>query len=316
LLWSLLLAASSMLRPAFSSTSVFTHRRGRLPIPVSMSRMSQPSTTEHVYGRSPEEHARLTLQARILRPYTERFFRAAGLVPGMRVLDIGSGIGDVAMLAAEIVGPNGRVVGIDKDPSFLEHARRRAEENGCAPWVTFEQAEVDAFTASDRFDALVGRYILLYLRDPAATLARLLQSVKPGGIVVCHEVDLTDPHPSYPPCPLWDQGYKLVSEAFTCAGAPVTFGRKFGSAFLRAGLPFPTIVSEGTVGGGPGSHMYPWLAATVKSLAPRLAELRLSLPRELEPLETLAARLEQEAIRLGSQVMASIQFGAWARKPL
>jgi hypothetical protein len=62
--------------------------------------------------------------------------------------------------------------------------------------------------------------------------------------------------------------------------------------------------------------MYPWLAATVKSLAPRLAELRLSLPPELEPLETLAARLEQEAIRLGGQVMASIQFGAWARKPL
>jgi len=62
--------------------------------------------------------------------------------------------------------------------------------------------------------------------------------------------------------------------------------------------------------------MYPWLATTVKSLAPRLAELRLSLPRELEPLDTLAVRLEQEAIRLGSQVMASIQFGAWARKPL
>jgi hypothetical protein len=134
--------------------------------------------------------------------------------------------------------------------------------------------------------------------------------------VVCHEVDLTDPHPSHPPCPLWDQGYRLVSEAFEVAGAPVTFGRKLGSAFLRAGLPFPTIVSEGTVGGGPGSHMYPWLAATVKSLAPRLKELRLSLPAELEPLETLAARLEQQAIRLGSQVMASIQFGAWARKPL
>jgi SAM-dependent methyltransferase len=234
----------------------------------------------------------------------------------MRVLDIGSGIGDVAMLAAEIVGPNGRVVGIDKDPSFLDIARRRAADNGCAPWVTFEQAEVDAFATSDRFDALVGRYILLYLPDPVATLTRLLQSVKSGGIVVCHEVDLTDSHPSYPPCPLWDRGYKLVSQAFTSAGAPVTFGRKLGNAFLGAGLPFPTIVSEGTVGGGPGSHMYPWLAATVKSLAPRLAELRLSLPRELEPLETLAARLEQEAIRLGSQVMASIQFGAWARKPL
>jgi SAM-dependent methyltransferase len=234
----------------------------------------------------------------------------------MRVLDIGSGIGDVALLAGEIVGPNGSVVGIDKDPSFLEHARRRAEETGCAPWVTFERAEVDTFTTSDRFDALVGRYILLYLPDAAGTLARLLQSVKPGGVVVFHEVDLTDAHPSYPPCPLWDQGYQLVSEAFTVAGAPLTFGRKLGSAFLRAGLPFPTIISEGTVGGGPGSHMYPWLAATVKSLAPRLAELRLSLPDDLEPLDTLAARLEQQAVRLGSQVMASIQFGAWARKPL
>src|SRR4030095_15790859 len=119
-----------------------------------MSRMSQPSTTEHVYGRSPEEHARLALQARILRPYTERFFRAAGLAPGMRVLDIGSGIGDVAMLAAEIVGPNGRVVGIDRDPSFLETARRRAEGNGCAPWVTFEQGKDDEFTTRQRFGAL------------------------------------------------------------------------------------------------------------------------------------------------------------------
>ena len=279
-----------------------------------MSRMSHPSTPEHVYGRSPEEHARLTLQARILRPYTERFFRAAGLVPGMRVLDIGSGIGDVAMLAAEIVGPNGRVVGIDKDSSFLEHARRRAVENGCAPWVTFEQAEVDGFTTSDRFDALVGRYILLYLPDAAATLARLLQSVKPGGIVVCHEVDLTDPHPSYPPCPLWDRGYKLVSEAFTCRCARHV--RQKVRKRASRGITVPDHRQRRH--GGRRS----WLAHVSvarrdgEEPAPRLAELRLSLPRELEPLETLAARLEQEAIRLGSQVMASIQFGAWARKPL
>ena len=64
------------------------------------------------------------LQSRILRPYTEKFFRAAGLSPGMRVLDVGSGMGDVALLVADIVGPSGSVLGIDRDPTALEKARK------------------------------------------------------------------------------------------------------------------------------------------------------------------------------------------------
>jgi ubiquinone/menaquinone biosynthesis C-methylase UbiE len=70
--------------------------------------MSTPSN--YVLGHSNEEYERLVLQARILRPYTEKFFRAAGVTPGMRVLDLGSGVGDVALLAADIVGPAPRHV--------------------------------------------------------------------------------------------------------------------------------------------------------------------------------------------------------------
>src|SRR3982751_5267309 len=94
----------------------------------------------YVLGDSLHEYERLTLQARILRPYTEKFFRAAGLVPGMRVLDIGSGMGDVALLAADMVGPGGSVVGIDRDVKVLDHARRRSVEHGCSSWVSFEEA--------------------------------------------------------------------------------------------------------------------------------------------------------------------------------
>jgi SAM-dependent methyltransferase len=281
-----------------------------------MTPMSASSTTDYVLGRSPDEYARLTLQARILRPYTEKFFRTAGLEPGMRVLDIGSGMGDVAMLAADIVGPSGAVVGIDKDPAVVENARRRMVEYGCSPWVRFESVDIDAFRTTDLFDAVVGRYVLLYLPHAAATIRRLLNSVKPGGIVVFHDLDLSDPHPSYPACALWDQACHLVSGAFERAGTPLVFGRRLGETFVRAGLPFPTIAREGGVGGGRGSYIYRWLAGTVMSVTPRLAGLGLSLPPDLAPLETLDARLEEEVVRLGSQVAGPLQFAAWTRKPL
>jgi SAM-dependent methyltransferase len=270
--------------------------------------------SDYVLGQSPEEYARLTLQARILRPYTERYFRAAGMVQGMRVLDIGSGMGDVAMLAADIVGPGGHVLGVDRDPAVLERARRRAVEHGSAPWVTFEVADVDADVAMDPVDAIVGRYVLLYLTDAAATLRRLLTNLKPGGIVVFHDLDLTDPQPSDPPCALWDQGYLVVREAFQRIGTPLNFARKLGPTFVNAGLPFPAVVEEGPVGGGRGSYLYAWLATTVMSVAPRLAALGFELPPDLAPLDSLAARMEDEAVRLNSQVAAPRQFGAWTRK--
>jgi SAM-dependent methyltransferase len=81
--------------------------------------MSSTFASDYVLGRSVHEYERLMLQARMLRPYTEKFFRGAGLVPGMRVLDVGSGMGDVALLAADIVGPGGRVLGIDRDADAL-----------------------------------------------------------------------------------------------------------------------------------------------------------------------------------------------------
>ena len=277
--------------------------------------MTDSSLPEYVLGRSAEEYARLTLQARILRPYTERFFRAAGLAAGMRVLDVGSGMGDVAMLAADVVGPGGHVTGVDLDANVLDQARRRTLENGCSPWVTFEASALDTFHTAQQFDALVGRFVLLYMPDAAATIQHLLRFVRPGGIVAFHDLDLMDPRPSHPPCALWDQGYRVVTEAFARVGAPTDFGRRIGPAFVRAGLPFPTIAAECTAGGGPGSYLYPWLATTVASIAPRLEALGLSMPPDLLPLGTLAKRMEAEALRANSQVMASVQYGAWTRNP-
>ena len=77
----------------------------------------------YILGQSEFEYERLTFQARIIRPFTERFFRFAGVSPGMHVLEIGSGMGDVAFLAGEIVGAGGGYWELTRMPLDL---RRRA----------------------------------------------------------------------------------------------------------------------------------------------------------------------------------------------
>ncbi|WP_084259276.1 methyltransferase domain-containing protein [Microtetraspora malaysiensis] len=86
-------------------------------------------TTGYLLGHSELEHRRLLVQASYVRPWTTRLLRRAGLTEGMSVLDIGSGLGDVAFIAAEIVGPGGRVIGVERDPAAgrgtpARHVRR------------------------------------------------------------------------------------------------------------------------------------------------------------------------------------------------
>ena len=78
---------------------------------------------DYIMGSNPSELRRLGLQARLLRPITERLLRQAGLAEGMRVLDLGCGAGDVSVLAAEIVGRSGSVIGLDRDMAVLTAAR-------------------------------------------------------------------------------------------------------------------------------------------------------------------------------------------------
>ena len=82
--------------------------------------------TDYPLGYSPEESQRLAEQAALVSKFTSDTLQRAGLAPGMDVLDIGCGVGDVAMLAAEIVGEAGSVLGIDRAASSVETARQRA----------------------------------------------------------------------------------------------------------------------------------------------------------------------------------------------
>jgi protein-L-isoaspartate O-methyltransferase len=128
-------------------------------------------TSHYSLGSTDAEHERLIWQASRLAPLTERLFREAGIGPGQRVLDLGSGVGDVAMLVARMVGPSGEVVGVERDTRSTARARARVAEAGLRN-VNFTESDVNQLANDKPFDAAVGRFILEFLPDPLAALRR------------------------------------------------------------------------------------------------------------------------------------------------
>src|SRR6266436_971527 len=131
-------------------------------------------TSPYALGYTNTEHDRLIRQAARIAPITERLFREAGVGPGQRVLDLGSGMGDVAMLAARLVGPSGEVVGVERDSRSIARAKARVAEAGLRN-VSFTQSDVNQIQSSKPFDAAVGRFILMWLPDPASVLSSLVR---------------------------------------------------------------------------------------------------------------------------------------------
>ena len=118
------------------------------------------------------------MQARLLAPMTERFLTEAGLSPGMRVLDVGSGMGDVSFLASKLVGSQGEVVGVDLSSSAVAAAARR-QDLEAATNVSFIAGDASRVAFDRSFDAIVGRYVLMYQQDLSSMLRELASKLRP-----------------------------------------------------------------------------------------------------------------------------------------
>src|SRR5260370_10224020 len=122
-------------------------------------------TPQYSLGNTDAEHERLIWQASRLAPLTEGLVLEAGIGPGQRVLDLGSGVGDVAMLVARLVGPSGEVMGVERDTHSIARARARVAEAGLRN-VNFTESDVDQIANDKPFDAVLGRFRVCFLPHP------------------------------------------------------------------------------------------------------------------------------------------------------
>jgi 2-polyprenyl-3-methyl-5-hydroxy-6-metoxy-1,4-benzoquinol methylase len=276
--------------------------------------MNQKKTTrreiEYILGHSPDELRRLMLQADVLRPTTERLLREAGLRQGMRVLDLGCGAGDVAMLAADLVGPSGHVVGIDRSAEALDLARDRARGAGYAN-IEFHQGAAEDFADLKSFDLAIGRYVLIHQADPANFIRAAASHVKPGGAVAFHEIAVYGELRSLPEFPLWRQAGDWAKRGLSSVILHPDAGGRMMVHFADAGLKPPKMFCEVPVSGGPDSPFYSWLALTIRSLLRQIEKVGLATAEEID-IDTLEQRMRETACALRTQLLMPMQFCGWS----
>ncbi len=272
--------------------------------------MTDGSVTGEI-TRSPDALDQPGMSARALEPFTRQLFVEAGLKPGMRVLDVFSGAGDVALLAREIVGRDGLVIGFDPSVQSVAYATERAAFRGLGN-VDFLEAQMDDLPFGADFEAIVGRVVLAYRRDPVRDLRVLVRCLQPGGLLVFQEIDHLTAR-TIPPTAVVDQVREWLIETFERAGIKLQMGSELYRAFREAGLPPPRMRLDGFVGGAESTAPM-FLTNVVRTLLPQLEALGVATAEDVQ-IETLEERMRLDLARTGGVMQSPLLIGAWTRPP-
>lgn len=260
---------------------------------------SAASGSTYVLGHDDVEVQRLLLQGQLYNDYTEHALRLAGLRPGMRVLDVGCGPGDVSFIAARLVGPRGTVLGADAAPEMIALARTRAAEQGLSA-VHFTQTAIDAIALDEPVDAVIGRLILMHLPDPAATLRQLSTWVRPGGVIAFSENDITGAC-SIPDIPLFRQVTAGIVHAFEAMGLSPQFGTTLHTIFADAGLRSPHLTLGTPIGTAADTNILAYAAEVWRLVHPIAQQMGFAIDG-LADIDNFVPLFREEALAVNALI--------------
>ena len=263
---------------------------------------------QYVLGHSEAELARLEHQAQIFGAETREVLRRAGIAPGMRVLDIGCGVGDVSLIAADMVGPSGRVLGIDNAAAALSSARARAARGGYG-WLDFEEANIYGYRTSKTFDAVIGRFILMHVPDPVAVVKAAIRFSKPAGIIAFVEMDISESS-TVPELPMMTQCVDWIVQTYRKVGVEPNMGAQLHRTFRAAGLT-PRLHGTCRIESGRDAVVYEFAGQALLTLMPAIEAHGIATAAEVDPA-TMANRLREASVAGDHCLFLPRLVGAWA----
>lgn len=232
------------------------------------------------------------------------FFGAVGIAPGMRVLDVGCGNGDLGRTVAALAGTGGEVVGIDRSEGALAAAREVPPQSGYAP-IRYVSADLGG-TLPDlgRFDAIVGRRVLMYLPDAAATFDQLAHAAAPGAVFAFQEHARADLPSGVAELPVHRRCYALAWDTVAAEGGDVTLGYRLPELMQGVGITIEQARSEGVV-------IHPWqdsfLPTLLRMMMPRMIERGVARAGEVD-LDALGVQLDGERRAVTGTIVWDLAF--------
>lgn len=181
-----------------------------------------------------EGRERLRLLADVMGPSTRALLADVGVPAGASCLDVGCGGGDVTFELAHAAGPAGRVLGVDRDETKLDMARREGDERGLSN-VAFQARDVTAWEPDELFDVIYARFLLTHLADPAHLISALRRHVRPGGAIVLEDIDFRG-HFAEPDCPALRRYVEFYTKSVQRRGADPNIGPRLPALLRAAGI--------------------------------------------------------------------------------
>ena len=277
-------------------------------------RAASAGVAEHapyVLGSEAAEVARLEAQAQTIEQATAALLRAAGIGEGMRVLDLGTGLGHVSLLLAELVGPSGEVVGIDRDARMLEHAEERRAAAGVGH-VRYVEGDARTFRDAEPFDAVVERLVLFHLPDAVDVVRHHVAGLRPGGMFVGIDFDVGAAR-TEPPTELPATLVAWMLAAFRAANVDPTIGARLELLLAEAGL-------SDVRGLGIQAYLPPddprgpaIIAGVIRSLAGAIVAAGIATEAEID-LPTLETRIAAEVRAADAIIVLPTVSGAFGRR--
>lgn len=253
--------------------------------------------------------ARLRLLDEVYGASTRRMLLEAGLKPGMRVLDMACGVGTVSCWMARQVGPTGKVVAADISPAQLSEAREELKAFSDLPEIDFVEASAyDTGMPGESFDVVHARLLLCHLEQPDRALREFHRLLKPGGVVVCHELHLRGVMAS-PACRHHERSVEIALARGEAIGVNYNFGLELPVALMDAGFHAPVVHMETPMYlSGPKKQLWEW---TFTEASEGIVSNRVASAEEIASvIAGMASTREDERVLVAQWPMV----GTWAKK--
>jgi 2-polyprenyl-3-methyl-5-hydroxy-6-metoxy-1,4-benzoquinol methylase len=238
-----------------------------------------------------------------------RFFGDIGITPGARVLDVGCGNGDLSRYVAGLAGPAGEIVAIDRSEQALAMARTIDADPGAAP-IHYRAVDLSGDLPDlGRFDAIVGRRVLMYLPDAARTLERLAAMARPDAILAFQEHARAGLPAGLGDLTLHRQLYDWNWSTVAAEGGDVELALRLAELMQHLGLSVEAARAEAILLHPDQPSFVPTLT---HAMLPRIVERNIATVEQIDP-DTLAQRIEDERRAVGGTIVWDLAFLVAAR---
>jgi 2-polyprenyl-3-methyl-5-hydroxy-6-metoxy-1,4-benzoquinol methylase len=242
--------------------------------------------------------------------FTHRLLIVSGINTGMRVLDVGCGTGDLSLLTAEFVGSSGEVVGFDVSESAIHEARHNILCKSL-PMVHFFQSDIASLSQDiGKFDAIVGRRILMYLGNAVNSIQYLANFLKPDGIVVFQESNCLNSFLNGVSLPLHLKVQSWIWDTVSKEGGDIHIGMNLYSIMKAASLNVKCIKVEAIIHTMETGSDLAWV---IKMMMDRIIRHGIATADEIG-IDTLDMRLKNEMEKENTIFIRDVAFGVISSK--